>query len=769
MTRAKAKAETKLLRGRVEIEHTKAHRDELEPDVEAVVAQIDRMLLQRPKANPAACSGQLQHVEAGGSSRAANHATKGNQPFAIGRKSNDVPIDALAQILTELRERKSAPSGHQLLYWRGSKRSEGVRKPEVPDQEPSPAHSGSLRLTVRPSSAGATYQRSRGSATHRPQPSRRPDSAGSQRSAVSARCAASDTVPIATLSPDTARSIPSPLGNAGTRKTWSSVSAAIDIERKFIPTRKKPENRLTARTIAKAARFGRPSLRSKMLTSKVGLPPEAVVAAKDYDERMGMKVDRAWKASAIAAPCPHSYLKELNFQEHLREMVRTRFFIPEKAGVFDLSRQPVKQREEHVVVALTWSVWNYDTIWTPRKKWADSKDYHDTEEVLFECLKEDWKECLDSHDGKTREVIAKNDPLEAPACLDACFEVLWEYHHFVYGVFDYYAALGSSDDVFHIQLNAYKSILEDCRLFEAGSKTLNLTAFDQLFIAINAGATGELARSLNREEWLQCLIRFALVRHVATGRIGNVPDALRHLISHEIAPNVDQRCMQSSHTFREEYCYNQDVVEILTTFQNNLKAIFKGYAKGDGRIGDKLKSANLLGFDQWKTFTKDFSLVEEDFTAREVALTFVWSRMRVIEEENLEGKTKNIQLSFEDFVEAIIRVATLKAFPLDEEIFDYDCEDAGEYILKLRADDPLGYKHFLHKRTPEWGLPPALPKWRLVENTCALIMRTVAAVIASAGDERKSVKDMDNMTPENVTQFMKLCRQPPVKGSNMGG
>ena len=49
-----------------------------------------------------------------------------------------------------------------------------------------------------------------------------------------------------------------------------------------------------------------------------------------------------------------------------------------------------------------------------------------------------------------------------------------------------------------------------------------------------------------------------------------------------------------------------------------------------------------------------------DFREREVALTFVWSRMRVLNEAPLKSRVKLTQLAFEDFVEALVRIAITK-------------------------------------------------------------------------------------------------------------
>jgi competence protein ComGF len=34
--------------------------------------------------------------------------------------------------------------------------------------------------------------------------------------------------------------------------------------------------------------------------------------------------------------------------------------------------------------------------------------------------------------------------------------VLWEHHNLIYHIFDYYATLGASTDIFHIDFNAYQ-------------------------------------------------------------------------------------------------------------------------------------------------------------------------------------------------------------------------------------------------------------------------------------------------------------------------
>ena len=76
---------------------------------------------------------------------------------------------------------------------------------------------------------------------------------------------------------------------------------------------------------------------------------------------------------------------------------------------------------------------------------------------------------------------------EVKKMAQACFDVLATEVSLIYSSFDYYAALGSSNDVTHIFLNAYKTLTEECHLADAAVKHRTSTRFDQLFIALNSG------------------------------------------------------------------------------------------------------------------------------------------------------------------------------------------------------------------------------------------------------------------------------------------
>ena len=64
-------------------------------------------------------------------------------------------------------------------------------------------------------------------------------------------------------------------------------------------------------------------------------------------------------------------------------------------------------------------------------------------------------------------------------------------------------------------------------------------------------------------------------------------------------------------------------------------------------------------------------------------LIFLWSRIRGCDDYSDRAERQMRTLMFEDFLEAIVRVAALVALPTDEEINESGAADAGQYLLTL--------------------------------------------------------------------------------------
>ena len=470
------------------------------------------------------------------------------------------------------------------------------------------------------------------------------------------------------------------------------------------------------------------------------MPNEAADAATGFDDRHRRHAERTEGAfKGLTAHCDDE-LRQSVFRHSLREMRQNRYFLNEKVEV----TVALEKRQKAAVIKKAWSV--YDSIWGPRLKFADSKDVHDRPSHLEECLRTDFKYAMADHG--TQSLIEKRD--RRPGAVEEVFDALLDQLDAVYSMFDYYGCVGTGQPV-GITLNAFKLFVEDVGLVEKNSKTANASSFDQLFVAVNAGS--ENRYSFHRQKWLQVIIRIAMMKHLSANEYtGTYADAVR-LVLADAESRVDGRALVSATAFREKYCYVQGVSDVLTDHIDSLRAVYKMYAKGDGAIGSATKSTKLLDFDEWKNFCRDFRVTDNDFTMREVQLTFVWSRMRT---KDIAQKAKITQLCFEDFLEAVVRIACTKTLPTDEQLIESGFEDAGMFYLTMESDPKLSetYAAFVADFAHRWDEELPQPAERAVEH---VIVRWLRLVDSTCGKThgRGAIKDI-GLSEEKVAKFKKM-------------
>ena len=103
-------------------------------------------------------------------------------------------------------------------------------------------------------------------------------------------------------------------------------------------------------------------------------------------------------------------------------------------------------------------------------------------------------------------------------------------------------------------------------------------------------------------------------------------------------------------------------------------------------------------------------------------------------------------LMFEDFLEALVRLACIAALPTDAEIFETDATDAGEYLLALRSD-PLKLQEFIASRKVGWQREPRQKVHRCVSHLLSYLVRVIES---NAG--KRAVSDM-RLTEDEVEDF----------------
>ena len=106
-----------------------------------------------------------------------------------------------------------------------------------------------------------------------------------------------------------------------------------------------------------------------------------------------------------------------------------------------------------------------------------------------------------------------------------------------------------------------------------------------------------------------------------------------------------------------------------------------------------------------------------------------------------------VHMSFVDFLDAIVRLATMKGMPTDEEIKAAGCKDAGHFIHMMQATSGSAYTAFLQQHPQRWNEVPRQPIARCVEHLISLILVTVEATVGVSMDLK--------LTETEASQFMR--------------
>lgn len=229
-------------------------------------------------------------------------------------------------------------------------------------------------------------------------------------------------------------------------------------------------------------------------------------------------------------------------------------------------------------------------------------------------------------------------------------------------------------------------------------------------------------KALSRVEFLACIVHLAVNKYVMPKKIPDVSEALRRLLS-DIETKLDEATFRRPNPFRRDHCYVEDVTAVLWAYGNSLRNIYHGISSTLTK--SSTLERGLLSMDEWRAFMRGLGLISVDISERDVNLSFTWSRMCVVDVNSDKGRIRESCLAFLDFLEALTRIAVMKALPNDEEIEAAGCSDAFDFLSKLKATDEEKYKVFLRERRTAWGDEPAQPTWRCVAHLLGIIVHTM--------------------------------------------
>ncbi len=529
-------------------------------------------------------------------------------------------------------------------------------------------------------------------------------------------------------------------------------------------------------------------------------------AEQSFEARHRQLLRAGQTALRDVARHPDSTREALAFRASVVSVQRNRLFVPEKAAGPPV---PIPPRAAAPLGACTPGAagagparsarpWRLEgSIWAGRPAWADSGSFWDDDAVVARAVLCDWHACLTDgalldhllkHDAATALSAATLTPDARAAFAKEIEGVLMSHGRLFLSAFDYYASLGPSGDPFHIQSLGFHRWLEECELVLPGSRAADLSHLQLIFVMVNqreaAAAAGRAAATprtksrapkvwshnskhdLDRAEFLHCLCRVAVARFVLSGgasRLCDVSDAIERLFV-KMRTKASPAVRQDANVFRDAHCYTPETDAALREHETTLRLLFAKYCSADGAMGGKrAESSKLLSCAEWVSCARDLGLVDDDLSVEDATLLFLWSRTRVVDEDQRASRPKVENLAFHDFLEVIVRCAHCKALPTDKQLARAGDADAHDFLVRLRQDQPA-YAAFLAEADGEWHSAPRQPIARALAHMLVVMVRGLEARLTRIG---RAAPEQHARQPQQPRAAARLsCDQ--LRGSKAG-
>jgi len=517
------------------------------------------------------------------------------------------------------------------------------------------------------------------------------------------------------------------------------------------------------------------------------VPEPATEAADAFDRRHNGRYALGDKMMLEMRAAPRESL-ELRFHAVTFEIRTNRYFVPEVPAVTTAiigKRRAIKPKP--------WDI--RKSIWAPREHWCDAKDFYDTEEVegrrfgvdvdrLLAC---DLTKAVLTYDDDADPYAQDEDGDGIPDEVEDVIDVLWTHHDLIFVLFSYFAAYMMCCD--SMALNEWTVFTEVFKLMRKGSKFAKRADLDRVFIATNAMTTnaakkGSLSKAadaslsadtkdeLNRIEFYMALVRLAIQLYVQPKVYTDVSDALERLIAKDLhgmassAQSVDDAkgVFVDPNEFRRLHCYCRETDAALRQHEKSLRNLFEALSSSDDKNITTTKG--LLSNAEWLSFVRAAELLSSDLSLRDATLCFAWSRMAVVDSRTRKGRDREVSLPFEGFLEALCRMAALKALPTQAELDATHCESAADFFSRLEAgtlerpgdmdgsDDGAGgiltstewCTVIARKRAVPWGGEPGQPVHVSVRMIVSIILSRIEVSSKTKADNVITEREARNWT-----------------------
>lgn len=323
---------------------------------------------------------------------------------------------------------------------------------------------------------------------------------------------------------------------------------------------------------------------------------------------------------------------------------------------------------------------------------------------------------------------------QGAAHVDAVRLALWRNCELIYGAYEYYSsclmdakerrmtAHGEYSAANHMSVHSYHTFGSDCGVADR----VGPLVFDLIWHQVNTelpttcrvaeghnASRGEemlkynTRQILTRHEFVHAIVRLSMAAYIDADDVESigreregrarrtfpVAEAVEKLCA-----NIDARCPtevhQDSNAFRRLRCYHESVDKAFQQHAASLRRIFAVYALTNRDRDDELQRKFGLSLGEFLRFLRHVGLVDTSpitshVTLEEAVLIFKWSIIRggraAADSSNLSARSRMCNLLFEDFLEALVRIACMIALPTEWELQEAGAEDAGEFLLTLHA------------------------------------------------------------------------------------
>jgi len=348
--------------------------------------------------------------------------------------------------------------------------------------------------------------------------------------------------------------------------------------------------------------------------------------------------------------------------------------------------------------------WLDGSVWRPRRhgpRPADSRDYIDTKECLKSAFRADWEGtsgyAFQHPDGQASRAFGCTTMTKG--IVEKIANVLEGWYPLLLRIFTYYSCIGAdvSNNINGIPSAGFAQLLADAGLdvdvesrsgFSHFARSHDGDGWDLIWVAINSSKESTNQASWNtrerftRGEFLEFVVRAAVnERTPPVQMVDNVKDFCAGMCE-TLALNPDaKQIFHRDDRFRRESCYGRETAAMLKHHDETLRNVFAVYAeRGTGGV-DPNGQSDMLSAAEWMALMRDLGFTKE-CGVRQLFLIFAQSRMATVMESS--SKTGQLtQLSYEGFLEVMVRLSLLKALPTDKELEKRDYQYPGEYVGAL--------------------------------------------------------------------------------------